>query len=150
MSYGISWGSFRKVGWYMSVMTNFDMIDSMYYTGVNQFIPPYSNNDYYDQIDESRSFDSRLSAAAGLMFKICGPVYLKTGVAYGFYSKYYSTTDNRWVKSSYESFEDLMLNMGLQFNMKRLVISAEVFTTKDVNSIMEFKVGVGYAWKKRK
>lgn len=150
LSYGISWGSYRKVGWYMSVMTNFDIVDSVYYTGINQFMPPYLNNDYYDQIDESRSIDSRLSAAAGLMFKICGPVYLKTGVAYGFYSKYYATSDNRWVKSSYESFEDLMLNMGLQFNMKRLVISAEVFTTKDVNSIMEFKVGLGYAWKKRK
>ena len=152
LSYGISWGSFRKVGWYMSVMTNFDMIDSKYYTGLNQFIPPYFNDDYIGdyQIDENISFDSRLSAAAGLMFKICGPVYLKTGVAYGFYSKYYSTTDNIWVKSPYESFEDLMLNMGLQFNMKRLVISAEVLTTKDVNSIMEFKVGIGYGWKKRK
>lgn len=152
LSYGISWGSFRKVGWYMSVMTNFDMIDSKYYTGLNQFMPPYFNDDYIGdyQIDENISFDSRLSAAAGLMFKICGPVYLKTGVAYGFYSKYYYTTDNKWVRSQYESFEDLMLNMGLQFNMKRLVISAEVLTTKDVNSIMEFKVGIGYAWKKRK
>ncbi len=150
MSYGISFGGFRKVGWYLSAMTNFDVADTLICTGISQFMPKFNYSTYYgydNELTENR-LHSRLSLVGGLMFKIVGPVYFKVGAGYGMYSQYVQTISGEWCKSDYDSFQDLLLSTGLQFNIKRLVLSADVVTSKDFKT-WEFKVGLGFAWKKK-
>lgn len=150
-SYGISFGGFRKVGWYLSVMTNFDVADTLICTGVSQFLPAFKYDMYYGYDDVQLTenvMHSRLSLVGGMMFKIGGPVYLKIGAGYGLYSEYVQDVNGKWYVSETDLFQDLLLTSGLQFNIKRLVLSADVVTSEDFKT-WEFKVGLGFAWRKK-
>lgn len=150
-SYGIDFGSFRKVGWYMSLMTNFDVTDSIPFTGITQFLPDYQDGaygvDYMELTDDA--FNSRLSAMIGMMFRIKGLVYMKLGAGYGIYSSYVRTYDGKWLRSYDDEFSDVLLTAGLQFNIKHLILTTDVITSKDLKTI-ELKVGLGFGWRKKK
>ncbi len=151
-SYGISWGSYKKVGWHISLLTNFDIVDGEYQTGVNQFLTKYEElpSDVVEFTD--KQLNSRLSATAGLMFKVYGPIYLKLGGGYAMYTTLNQAVNEEWYKSSNSkdiNYNGLLLNGGLQFNLKNFVISTDLNTTKDFE-FMEFKIGIGFSKKKDK
>lgn len=147
LSYGLSWGSYKGAGWYMSVMTNFDVTDTTYYTGVSQFLPEFQNGaDKYSELTEN-VVHSRLSALFGMMFRVGGPIYLKLGGGYGLYSDYTYTVNGDWLKSD-DSYAGWLLSTGLQFNMKHLILSTEIVTNTNFDTF-ELKVGLGFGWKKK-
>lgn len=149
-SYGVSWGSYKKVGWHISLLTNFDIVDGEYQTGINQFLTEY-NEISPDAVDfTGKQLNSRLSATAGLMFKVAGPVYLKLGGGYAMYSTFDKAVNDEWYRSVNDiNYNGLLLTGGLQFNLKNFVISTDLNTTKDFE-FMEFKIGIGYSKKKGK
>lgn len=147
LSYGLSCGSYRGSGWYMSVMTNFDVTDSTNYTGLTQFLPKFNESSYvYPELTET-VVNSRLSALFGMMFTVGGPIYLKLGGGYGLYSSYTQTVDGEWYKN-YGGYQGWLLSTGIQLNMKNLIMSADVVTNTDFDMI-ELKVGFGIGWKKK-
>lgn len=150
LSYGLSYGSYRKFGWYMSVMTNFDVTDSTCYTGITQFLPGFvSNNSVIDYNEfNGNTVNSKLSATLGIMFIIFDPVYLKLGGGYQLQSKYYHIEGGEWRKLS-DAYSGYLLNVGLQFNMKHFILSTEVLTNPDFN-MLELKVGLGFGWRKNR
>jgi hypothetical protein len=151
-SYGVSWGSYKKVGWHISLLTNFDIVDGEYHTGINQFLTEY--NEIAPDAAEltGKQLNSRLAATAGLMFKVAGPVYLKLGGGYAMYTTLDQAVTEEWYKSSNSkdiNYNGLLLTGGLQFNLKNLVISTDLNTTQNFE-FMEFKVGIGFSKKKNK
>lgn len=148
-SYGLSFGSYRQIGWFLSGMTNFDVVDNMYCTGITQLLLNFKS--YIDNSSETisdKTIDSRLAVIGGLLVKTFGPVYLKFGAGYGLYSTYLQTVNENWHLDEEKSYEGLLLTGGLQFNLKNLIISAEVVTPPDFKAL-EFKVGLGLGWKKK-
>ena len=151
-SYGVSWGSYKKVGWHISLLTNFDIVGGEYHTGINQFLTEY--NEIAPDAAEltGKQLNSRLAATAGLMFKVAGPVYLKLGGGYAMYTTLDQAVTEEWYKSSNSkdiNYNGLLLTGGLQFNLKNLVISTDLNTTQNFE-FMEFKVGIGFSKKKNK
>ena len=151
-SYGVSWGSYKKVGWHISLLTNFDIVDGEYHTGINQFLTEY--NEIAPDAAEltGKQLNSRLAATAGLMFKVYGPIYLKLGGGYAMYTSLDQAVTEEWYKSSNSkdiNYNGLLLTGGLQFNLKNLVISTDLNTTQNFE-FMEFKVGIGFSKKKNK
>ncbi len=151
-SYGVSWGSYKKVGWHISLLTNFDIVDGEYQTGINQFLTKY--NEIAPDAAEltGKQINSRLAATAGLMFKVAGPVYLKLGGGYAMYTTLDQAVNEEWYKSSNSkdiNYNGLLLTGGLQFNLKNFVISTDLNTTQNFE-FMEFKVGIGFSKKKNK
>lgn len=150
-SYGISWGSYKKVGWHISLLTNFDMVNGEYQTGINQFLTKYNETPDATELTD-KQLNSRLAATAGLMFKVAGPVYLKLGGGYAMYTTLDQATNEEWYKSSNPkdiNYNGLLLTGGLQFNLKNFVISTDLNTTQNFE-FMEFKVGIGFSKKKDK
>lgn len=152
-SYGISWGSYKKVGWHISLLTNFDMVNGEYQTGINQFLPKYktASEDMSAELTD-KQLNSRLSATAGLMFKVYGPIYIKLGGGYAMYTTLNQTVTEEWYKSTNSkdiNYKGLLLTGGLQFNLKNFVISTDLNTTHNFE-FMEFKVGIGFSKKKDK
>ena len=99
-----------------------------------------------------KQLNSRLSATAGLMFKVYGPIYLKLGGGYAMYTTLNQAVTEEWYKSSNSkdiNYNGLLLTGGLQFNLKNFVISTDLNTTHNVE-FMEFKVGIGFSKKKDK
>lgn len=145
LSYGLSFGSYNSIGWYMSIMTSFNVTDSGVYTGVTQFLPDFQAgvNDY--NVLTENVVNSRLSAMLGLMTRLGGPIYFKLGGGYELYSKYYQTDSGDWYRS-YESKEGWLLTGGFQFNMKHLILSIDVVSDQKFD-MLEFKLGLGFGWK---
>lgn len=149
ISYGLSFGSYKKVGWYMSFMTNYDNFGGNIYTGLTQLLPSFDSDiDKYAINFTENQMESRLTALSGLMFKIVAPVYLKIGAGYGMHSLYNKTHSNKWTLNKEKSYEGLLLSMGMQLNMKNIIISTDLIAPNDFKTV-ELRVGFGIGWKKR-
>lgn len=149
-AFGVSFGSYREVGWYLSLMTNFDKIGEKYYTGVNQFLSSFQQDVVEHGIlsENGNNIDLKLSIMGGIMFELTGPIYLKMGAGYGSYSNYSPTTNDKWKKNKDNSYEGFLLSLGFQFNLRDFILSTEVVTPPDFNKI-EIKAGIGLGWKKK-
>lgn len=143
-SYGMTFGAYKKVGWYMSFMSNFhfaDLVDLCELTDI------FDENGWYDYEKlGGKVFDSRHSASFGLMFRMGCFMYLKMGVGYGLYTKYSQSADDPFVY--YDGYGEWLLSGGLQFNMKHCVISTEAITNPKFKTL-ELRLGLGFAWKKK-
>lgn len=150
MSYGFTFGRYKKCGWYVSLMSNIDAKNDMIYTGLTQFFPNYTGCDdikgAYEYTDGLMTY-SQLSAVAGVMFRIKGPVYLKLGGGLGKYSTYNELDNGEIYKMTSSSYGGLLMSAGLQFNVKNFVFSSEMVASPDFKS-MELKLGLGLGWKK--
>lgn len=145
--YGLSFGGYKKVGWYISFMSNFDAIDGVNYHGLSQFKQESESIETDFEYADGRLINSRLSATAGLMFDILGPIYLKMGCGYGSYTTYRRMQEDEWYRISDSSYEGLMISAGLQFNLKHFIMSIDYMTDPGFK-IMELKLGIGLGWKK--
>ena len=133
LSYGISFGSVKKVGWYLSAMSNFD------FTGLNVIDKP---------LDEvaitGNSKTTRLSATAGLVIRMAKPVYLKLGAGYGMRIRAAETLNGQYVKYPANTYEGIEATAGVMFRLGGFAISLDAVTTNF--QMMEVKVGLGFGW----
>ena len=133
-SFGITYGQVKKVGWFVSAMTNFNFRfaanewDDMFYASDNEAV--FTGN----------SSAARASLTAGMLMKLGGPVYMKLGAGYGMRVKCWELSDE-WYVYEPDTYKGLDLTAGLMFKLGGCTISADAVTTNF--ETLEIKVGVG-------
>lgn len=142
-SFGATFGSVKKIGWFISAASNFNFNALNFSKVANAYglVDGY----YYDYTGESCS--TRLSAMAGMVVWVDGPVYLKIGAGYGSRVKSWYTNNGSLVKISDDSFSGIDATAGILFNLKGFSFSIDAVTT--YFKTVEAKIGLGYCWKKK-
>lgn len=143
ISYGLSFGSVRKFGWFTSVTTNFNFQG---YKTVFECNENFLVNDLYPDYSGTIAY-SRLSIMGGTIMKISGPVSLRVGLGYGMRIKSYETNSGYWVKYSANSTHGVDFSLGLQSNFRGLVVSIDGITTNF--KVYEVKIGLGLGFKNK-
>lgn len=140
MSYGLTVGSVKKAGWFVSVMSNFNFgkadADSDGDGFVNGIYPAYTT-----------SKDTRLSIIGGVVIKLDGPVCMRIGAGYGKKEKLWNTEGGKLVKYGGESYSGVDTSLGLQLNIKGLTVSLDAVTTNF--KTLEAKIGIGCCIRKK-
>ena len=139
-AYGLTLGKVDKFGWFASVMTNFNFkglstdfecdADLL----VNGYYPVYTGKEAY----------TSLSVVGGLMMRIVKPLSARIGVGYGNRTISYETLEDKWVKNSSVSVQGVDVQVGLQYNLKGFVVSADCVATNF--KAFEAKIGFGYGF----
>ena len=133
LSYGLTLASVKKVGWYLSAMSNLD------FTGLNVIDKPF------DEVAiTGNSKTTRISATAGLLIRMAKPVYLKVGAGYGMRIRAAETLNGQYVKYPANTYEGIEATAGVMFRLGGFAISLDAVTTNF--QMMEMKVGLGFGW----
>ncbi|MBO7287371.1 MAG: PEGA domain-containing protein, partial [Bacteroidales bacterium] len=132
-SFGSSFGSVKKVGWFVSAMSNFDFV------GFNTIDKPYE-----EVILTGNAKDTRISVTGGVITKIGGPVYFKAGAGYGMIIRCCETASGDYVEYTPNTYKGVDLTAGLQLNLRNLTIGIDAVTTNF--QMMEIKLGIGFNW----
>lgn len=132
-SFGFSFGSVKKVGWFVSAMSNFDFI------GFNTI-----DKSYEEVILTGDAKDTRISVTGGVITKIGGPVYFKAGAGYGMIIRCCETASGDYVEYTPNTYKGVDLTAGLQLNLRNLTIGIDAVTTNF--QMMEIKLGIGFNW----
>ena len=139
-SYGITLGQLKSLGWYLSLMSNFNfkgmnterVSDGNWYINGSQ--PAYSGN----------SSTTRISATAGIISKLSSAFALYAGGGYGYKALFGETMDGEWIKNGYYSYSGFDIEGGVLLDLSGFTISAGVISTNFKR--MELKVGIGFAF----
>ncbi|MBR6775666.1 MAG: PEGA domain-containing protein [Bacteroidales bacterium] len=136
MSYGLTYGHVKKLGWFVSAMTNFG-----FRFGANEWEELYYVN---ESTTSGNSSKARLSLTGGLLLRLGGPVYMKLGAGYGVRVKCWELSSGEWYEFTPDTYRGVDLTAGLMFNTNGCAISADVVTTNF--KTLEFKLGIGINW----
>ncbi|MBR6091195.1 MAG: hypothetical protein IKQ09_00065 [Bacteroidales bacterium] len=144
-AYGITLGSMRKAGVFISLMTNFNFN----HIGEMDYMESYSSSEIQTLIDNNgydfKSEYISYSGIIGIIFRIYGPINMKIGGGYSNNSMIVTLTGNGsqnqkyWVRdvSSY-GFGGLV---GLQAHFGKFVLSLDGATTNF--KVYEVRLGIG-------
>lgn len=138
LSYGLTFGSYKKYGWFVSAMTNFnfDGFKSDYDCNndlmVGTFYPNYSDKEYA----------TILSVMGGFIYKLSEPIALRVGAGYGVRNTIYETTDGQLIKNADISSTGVDVSLGAMLKFGRFVVSLDAVTTNF--KIFEAKLGIGF------
>ena len=158
-SFGFSVGSGKKVGWFVSAMSNFkfDALNYEVATDANGLIDnayPFSQGPNGETGEEKLT---RISAVAGVLFRT-GIWGFRLGAGYGrmTLSKYarpshynvagmgIDTDPGQLIKVSNLSYEGVDVTVGAQLFLKGFTLSLDAVSTNF--KTMEAKLGLGYCW----
>lgn len=138
-SFGLTFGMMRRFGWFVSVMSG---------TGFHSF----NTDGEFDRdetalsmpflLGDSNKSNTRLSLIVGGLAKISKPLSIKLGVGYGINELCYEGPDKIWLLDKKYSKRGLDMSLGLQYNIKKLVLSAEAVATDF--DMLEGKFGIGF------
>lgn len=139
LSYGLTFGQVKRIGWYVSVMSNFNFktqgdYECDYEGFVNGKMPFYSG----------KLSRARLSVMGGMVMKIVPSLAWTLGVGYGNRTLCWETEDGQWVKNTGYSTQGLDAAMGLQGKFGHFVVSLEAVTTNF--KTLEAKLGLGFSF----
>lgn len=138
LSYGLTIGSYKRIGWFISLMSNFNFNGFSYdYECNNDFwvgdyYPEYTGDEYY----------TSLSAMLGLVVRIAKPVALRIGAGYGIRNTVYGTVDGVKIRNAHISANGLDASLGVQLKFGAFVFSLDGVTTNF--KIYETKIGIGF------
>ena len=132
-SYGLTYGRVKKMGWYVSAMSNFNFV------GFNTV-----DEDYEEVILTGNTASTRLSVMGGIITRIAGPVYFKVGAGYGVIVRCCETIGGDYVEYKPNTFKGVDLGAGLQFNLRNITIGIDAVTTNF--QMTEIKIGIGVNW----
>lgn len=146
ISYGLTIGMMKKIGWFLSVTTNFQNETHYDYECDADHYISLNGNLYYPEYTGKESYSS-LSVMGGFLTRLSGPVALRLGVGYGLRTQCYETCNGYWVKDSSISSQGVDVSLGLQWNLKGFILSIDGV----INSFNTFeaKIGIGYGLKKK-
>lgn len=140
LSYGITIGKVRRVGWYLSAMSGTEFVALGTDLECDEIGRINGATAYYDGITTT----SRLSATAGLMIRVARAICLKLGAGYGTRVLAWHDNNDNWVKNTAYSATGLELNAGLMFMLGGFNISMEAVATD--KTYLEFKAGIGFSF----
>ena len=138
-SFGLTFGSVDRFGWFVSAMSNFDFR----FSG-NDWNNLYSMDGVVDFSGESSK--ARLSVTGGVVARLFGPIYVKLGAGYGARVKCWEVA-GKWYEYTPDTYRGLDLTAGVMVNTRKCAISADVVTTNF--KTIELKLGMGLNWKKK-
>ena len=130
ISFGFTYGQVKKIGWFVSAMTNFG-----FRLKANEWEELYSAD---EAIISGNSSKARLSLTGGLLLRLGGPVYMKLGAGYGVRVKCWELSSGGWYEYTPDTYRGVDLTAGLMFNTNGCAISADVVTTHF--KTLEFKL----------
>lgn len=137
LSYGLTFGSYKKYGWFVSAMTNFNFkgFSSDYECNndlmVDNFYPDYNGTEYH----------TNLSIMAGFIYKVSEPLTLRVGAGYGIRNTVYETTNNQLVKNKDVSASGIDASIGAMYRVGKFVVSLDAVTTNF--KVFEARLGLG-------
>ena len=140
LSYGLTIGSMKKMGWFVSVMSNFNFkglsaeheCNNEFF--VDKYYPFYTGNEVY----------ASLSANGGVMFKLVDELALKVGAGYGIRNLAYEMVDKKYVKNTDVSTAGLEVVVGAQYKLGKLIVSIDMVTTNFKYYEAKLGLGMGY------
>ena len=137
LSYGLTFGSYKKYGWYFSAMSNFDFngFSSNYECNndlmVDNIYPDYNGTEYH----------TNLSIMAGFIYKVSEPLTLRFGAGYGIRNTVYETTNNQKIKNKDISAAGIDASIGAMYRVGKFVVSLDAVTTNF--KVFEARLGLG-------
>ena len=140
LTYGLTVGSVKKIGWFISGMTNFNFTafstdlecsDDML---VNGNLPVYNGNEAF----------TGLSVIGGIIIRLSDPFALRVGAGYGVRNTAYETADGKWVKNTSISASGFDASVGAQLKFGMFVVSIDGVTTNF--KCFEGKLGIGLSF----
>ena len=137
LSYGLTLGSVKKIGWFASVMSNFNFggMSSDYECG-NDFLV----NGEYIEFTGTEIFTA-LSVTAGMIYRISEPLALRVGAGYGVRNVVYELNDNKKAKNTDLSAAGLDVSAGAQMKFGKFMVSVDAVSTNF--KYFEAKLGLG-------
>ena len=139
-SYGLTFGSMKKMGWFGSVMTNFNFkgLTTDYKCGndflVNGYYPLYTGKEVY----------SSLSAIGGVIFRITEPIALRIGAGFGIRNFAYEMIDGKYVKNTDVSTSGVEVSVGAHYKVKKILVSFDMVSTNFKYFEAKLGLGMGY------
>ena len=130
LSYGLTYGRVKKIGWFVSAMSNFD------FTGFDVI-----DKSYEEVILTGETASTRISVMGGFMAKIGGPVYVKAGAGLGMIVRACETISGEYVEYTPDTYKGVDLSAGLQLNLRNITIGIDAVTTNF--QMTEIKIGIG-------
>lgn len=139
-SLGFSFGQVRRFGWFVSVMTNGNLLGFSFQGDCDDqgFLPDGHLMQY-----SGTTSKTRLSLMAGGLMHVTGPLLARVGVGYGNRTLRWLTIDGQWYRNRDRSWQGLDLSAGVQLHFNGLVVSFEAVTTQF--QYAEAKIGVGWS-----
>jgi len=140
LSLGLSFGMLKTWGWYVSVASGleFDALKAQ-----REDDAAGTAGYYYDGNNTS----ARLSAHAGVMYRVAKPMAIKLGLGYGIRNLAFSTFDGDYVMINSASHKGLECSAGVHLSLGRMALAVDLLTIGFKYS--EIKVGIGYNFKIR-
>lgn len=133
-SFGFTYGQLKELGWFVSLMSNFDFI------GFNVIDKSY---DEVALTGESRT--TRISLTGGVMTKLAEtPLYLRAGAGYGLRIRACETIRGNYAEFTPDTYEGLDITAGLMFNVSKITLGIDAVITNF--KYMELKLGIGINW----
>ena len=129
-SLGLTFGSVKKVGWFVSAMTGLD------FTAFDVIDTPYK-----EVVLTGESKSSRISVTGGVVARLGGPVYVKAGAGYGMRVRCLQARDGSYVEYPNDTYKGIDMTAGLQFNLRNITFGIDAVTTNF--KYMELKLGIG-------
>lgn len=142
-SFGFAVGSVKKVGWFVTAMSNFDFKANGFDYECDA--DGKVDGEYPDY--DGGSCTTRLSVMGGAVFRLGGPVCLRLGAGYGTRVRSLCTHSGSLVKDGAASATGIDATAGLQLNLKGFTMSLDAVSTSF--KTLEMKLGIGYCWKKK-
>ncbi|MBO7459333.1 MAG: hypothetical protein J6T53_00300 [Bacteroidales bacterium] len=140
LSYGVTLGNMKKMGWFINAMSNFNFkgLSTDFECG-NDFLvdgnyPFYTGKEVY----------TSLSAIGGVMFRLTDPIALRIGVGYGIRTTAYEMTDGKYVKNTDVSTSGVEVSAGAHYRFGKLVVSLDFVTTNFKYYEAKLGFGMGY------
>lgn len=137
LTYGLTLGGVKKLGWFVTAMSSFDFSSFSYDYECGEDLKV---NGDYPVYNGTESFTA-LSIMGGFIYRINKPLAIRIGAGYGIRNTAYETIDNKWVKNIDVSADGLDASIGVQYKIKKLVVSLDCVTTNF--KCFEAKLGLG-------
>jgi len=139
-SLGVTFGQYKKYGWFVSLMTGLDF-DYMGYKSIGTSdkggfvgdILPFYNPEYKYTV---------VSATAGAIFRINEMIYAKAGLGYGMRSADWQLWEGDYITNKDFSAHGVDVSAGLLFDFKGFVLTIDGVTTNF--HVFEAKLGLGW------
>ena len=139
-SFGLTVGSVKHWGWYVSVGTNFKYVGANYNCAADGTIISNTSNHYHYTKQETMRF----SATAGAMVRIYKPVFAYFGAGYGVRNLLWHFEGNVFsgiAKNTAYSHDGVAIDAGLMFRFGHF---SGTYGVQTVNfGYVEFKLGLG-------
>lgn len=141
LSYGISFGNVKRVGWFVSMMSNGDFtgFSAKESCDAEGFLSDGTLPNYSGETATGRN-----SIIIGGLVRVSKPLYLRVGAGYGMRSLCWKTVDGSNYRNIAQSVQGVDLSAGVQAHFGSFMISAEAVTTHF--KTLEGKVGLGVAF----